>query len=441
MWPDTGQQSRNYGASEQYARQWEVPERIHILGTGSVGKLVAHSLRGIANPPPVSLIFHRYKLLQAWEHGRKEIVLDTDGYRVARTGFDVELAVPPKREHGVPVNQASTSDEPSDDLPPHEAAKALREETLDERPRQSHPGDYAESNDPIHTLIVTVKAPYTISAISAVKHRILPTTTICFLQNGAGIIQDVNNALFPDPATRPNYIQGILTHGVNSPKPADPFFAIHAGHGTIALGLLPRSPPSPTDNAAAEDLQKSVQFAPTARYLLRTLTRTPVLAAVGLPPAELHQQQLEKLAINAVINPLTVVLDAPNGSLLYNYAMTRTMRLLLAEISLVLRSLPELRGLPNVNTRFSAARLETLVVSVANSTRENVSSMLADVRSGRQTEVKWINGYIVRRGEELGVQCVCNYMLMQMVEGKHNMIERELVERIPIEKPDLTGEK
>lgn len=410
-----------------------------------MGKLVAHSLRGIANPPQVSLIFHRYRLLQAWENGRKEIVLDTDGYKVPRSGFDVELAVPPKREHGVPVNHESTTvHEHPDNQAPHEVAKTLEEEEVQEdQTGGSLPGDRAKSNEPIHSLIVTVKAPFTISALSAVKHRILPTTTVCFLQNGAGIIQDVNEALFPDPATRPNYMQGILTHGVNSPKSADPFFAIHAGHGTIALGLLPRSSSSaPSSDSAnpAEEIQKAVKFAPTSRYLLRTLTRTPALAAVGLPPAELHQQQLEKLAINAVINPLTVMLDAPNGSILYNYAITRTMRLLLAEISLVLRSLPELRGLPNVNTRFSAARLETLVVSVANSTRENISSMLSDVRGGRQTEIKWINGYIVRRGEELGVQCVCNYMLMQMVEGKHNMIERELADKIPIER-DLTGEK
>jgi 2-dehydropantoate 2-reductase len=51
----------------QYATQTSVPRRIHILGTGSIGKLVAHSLRGIANPPPITLLLHRKNLLQAWE--------------------------------------------------------------------------------------------------------------------------------------------------------------------------------------------------------------------------------------------------------------------------------------------------------------------------------------------------------------------------------------
>ena len=51
----------------QYATQTSVPRRIHILGTGSIGKLVAHSLRGIANPPPITLLLHTRSLLQACE--------------------------------------------------------------------------------------------------------------------------------------------------------------------------------------------------------------------------------------------------------------------------------------------------------------------------------------------------------------------------------------
>ena len=37
----------------QYAAQTGVERRIHIVGTGSIGKLVAHSLRGLPEPPPV----------------------------------------------------------------------------------------------------------------------------------------------------------------------------------------------------------------------------------------------------------------------------------------------------------------------------------------------------------------------------------------------------
>lgn len=141
--------------------------------------------------------------------------------------------------------------------------------------------------------------------------------------------------------------------------------------------------------------------------------------------------QLEKLAVNCIVNPLTVLLDARNGALLYNYALTRTMRLLLSEISLVIRTLPELQYIPNVQSRFDPGRLETIVVGVANKTKDNISSMLADTRVGRQTEIDYINGWIVKRGEELGVRCLMNYMIMQMVKGKAGMIAREVGEGVP----------
>jgi 2-dehydropantoate 2-reductase len=389
-------------ASEQYARESLVPPRIHVYGVGNVGKLIAHSLRADINPPPVTLLFHRQRLLNQWNQSDQSIVLESDGHRVPRSGFDADLVIPPRRSHAARLD--------SDDLEPSEA----------------------DDQDPIDNLILTAKAPFTVSALDAVKHRLRPESTVCLLQNGMGIIDQLNQDVFPDPATRPNYVQGVVTHGLNSPDRNDPFFAVHAAHGTIALAAMPRT--DLKDSPAA-----SVPFAPTARYLLRTLTGSPVLAAVGFPPLEFMQQQLEKLAINAVINPLTVMLDAPNGSILYNFAMTRTMRLLLAEISLVIRSLPELRGLPNIQDRFSPERLETLIVSIADKTGQNISSMLADVRAGRKTEVRYINGYIVRRGEEMGMQCVCNYMMMQLVEGKTNMIQRENLDQVPVTQPDLNA--
>ncbi|KAK5113151.1 hypothetical protein LTR85_010969 [Meristemomyces frigidus] len=447
----------------QYAAQPEQPRRIHILGTGSIGKLVAHSLRGIANPPPITLVFHRYRLLEAWEQSKKQITIQDDDFKVPRGGYDVELMSEVRRQHGVELEngQPSVYDFP-DEVQPHEAAKILEQQRKenaatqhqelgaggqaplsppqDGKKRRPGRGDYAMSNEPIHNLIVTTKAAFTIPALSAVKHRLSSNSTVCFLQNGMGIIDDVNKQLFPKEADRPNYVQGIITHGVNVPPAAaerDPFFAVHAGHGTIALGLLPRSGIKQTTITGRKDSDsrdvKTEFFPPSARYLLRTLTRTPVLCAVGFTPTELLQQQLEKLAVNSILNPLTSLLDARNGALLHNFALTRTMRLLLAETSLVIRTLPELQGIPNINTRFSAERLETLVISVAHKTRDNVSSMLADVRAGRRTEIEYINGYIVRRGEEVGIKCVVNYGIMQTVVGKCMITQREAQDAVPME--------
>jgi hypothetical protein len=58
-----------------------------------------------------------------------------------------------------------------------------------------------------------------------------------------------------------------------------------------------------------------------------------------------------------------------------NYHILRTARLLLAEISLILRSLPEIQSYANLETRFSPDRLERMVLGAAARQSEKVHSM------------------------------------------------------------------
>ncbi|KAF2184816.1 hypothetical protein K469DRAFT_727029 [Zopfia rhizophila CBS 207.26] len=420
--------------------------RIHILGIGSVGRFIAHSLRGIPNPPPITLLFHRPRMLKLWDEASQELRIITDGSSEKRGGFDVELAFARPRFHGHEIPLQDDFSDPSAQRP---------SESKDASPQLSE----GESTEPINTLIVCTKMPHVLSALSSVRHRLHPESVILFMQNGMGIVEKVNKEIFPDPETRPHYMLGINSHGMNV-NPDDPFSATHAGFGTISLGLMPHerdqkpapyapglqfkpggsnTEPIATDAAHAPDPYPGLKspgppgfrWTPYNRYLLRTLLRTPVLCATAFSPPDLLQLQLEKLAVNCIVNPLTVLLDARNGTILYNYYLTRTMRLLLSEISLVIRNLPELQYIPNVQQRFDPGRLETMVVGVAHKTRDNISSMLADVRAGRQSEIDYINGWIVKRGEMMGVRCVMNYMLLQIVKGKAGMIQWEIGEDVP----------
>ncbi|KAF1958627.1 hypothetical protein CC80DRAFT_441146 [Byssothecium circinans] len=414
------------------------------MGMGNVGIFVAHSLRGIVpNPPPVTLIFHKQQALKEWKESRQRLNLVTDGDTEFREGFEAELAVPRIRYHGKEVQQATSEDEASERQAQSQQPRVLA----------------GESTELIHSLILCTKATMVLQALSAVKHRLHPESVILFLQNGMGTVEQVNKEIFPNPATRPHYMVGINSHGIH--RTDDRFTTVHAGFGTISLGILPHErdresapyapetkfksqrepvPAKPAHEAkpdpfAPEPTRGTFRWTPNHRYLLRTLLRSPVLGATAYSPPDLLQMQLEKLAVNCVINPLTVMLDGRNGSILYNYSITRTIRLLLSEISLVIRSLPELQYIPNVQQRFDPGRLETMVVGVAHRTRDNISSMLADVRAGRQTEIDFINGWIVKRGEELGVRCLMNYMLACMVKGKGQMVQIELGESIPFVDP------
>lgn len=421
----------NRKASDFYRAQPVLDRRIHILGLGNVGQFIAHSLRGIKNPPPVTLIFHRWQTLNEWKESDQQIQVITDGIGEKSEGYDAELAYLRRRFHGkeIPVNGATDT---------QTTVSHMREN---------------ESAEPINSLIVCTKTPNVLQALAAVRHRLHKESVILFLQNGMGTVEEVNREIFPDPETRPHYMLGVNSHGTHA-RADEPFTTVHAGFGTICLGILPQERdrgsvpyasdikynpggaakpkyPARDDPDAADSKPSTFAWTPNHRYLLRTLLRTPALCATAFSPPDLLQMQLEKLAVNCIINPLTVMLDGRNGSILYNYALTRTMRLLLSEISLVIRSLTELQHIPNVSQRFDPGRLETLAVGVAHNTRDNISSMLGDVKKGRQTEIDYFNGWIVKKGEEQGVRCLMNYMMVNLVKGKSQMIQQEMGEDIP----------
>ena len=374
-----------------------VPRRIYILGVGNIGGFVAHSLAGLPHRPPITLLLPRARSMANWEDQGKSIKLTTNGMLDTKYGFDVEIVRPfPVTQHG--ESNQSTSQMTLNGLVPLKS-----------------------TNTPeiIHNLILSLKAGDSVSALKCIAHRLTAESCIVFLQNGMGIVDEINERVFPDSTTRPQYMLGVISHGVYH---TGRFSLVHAGLGTTALTILPR-----------DIHQVKPEFEPSALYLLRTMTRTPVLAAVGFGPTDLLQLQIEKLAINAIINPLTALLGCSNGDLLYRPSISRVIRLLLAEISLVIKSLPELQGVPNVNTRFDIRRLEALVIRAAGATAANTSSTLQDIRRGRKTEIKYITGYLIRRGEELGIQCVLNYMLFHMIKTKERMEGEKHGNLLPLE--------
>ena len=437
-------------------RMPDLPRRIHILGVGNVGLLIAHSLAGVPNRPPITLLTRTRASMKSFKDSGQCVELVTDGISDIRGGFDVEFTFQNAEEsypslvasephthkqsyisensRYVDTSNAGEAAAASEAVSPLEVTNMNEQRATDDTrslSREDSPSaaerdlNYISpaSHDQgiITNLIVTLKSK-DIQAISRVAHRLTKDSAILFLQNGMGYIEEINEKIFSDPKTRPTYIIGVVTHGAKRSKA---FSVVHAGHGTISLSIMPRASTEVNDSTS-----------PSARYLLRTITRTPVLAAVAYGPTDILQQQLEKLAVNCVINPLTAVMDCTNGELMGNFHVSRIMRLVLAEVSLVIRSLPELQNVPNVQSRFDPGRLELYTIQVAGMTSQNLSSMLQDVRAGRETEIDYLNGYIIRRGEELGIRCIVNYMLMQMLEAKQKIVLRNDLERLPLGSED-----
>ncbi|KAK2841682.1 hypothetical protein FQN49_006016 [Arthroderma sp. PD_2] len=395
-------------------------KNIHIMGVGNIGSFVAHSLASYPQPsrPRMTLLFHHPAFYKDWNRFGRKITVKRHGIAEQRTGF------------GINVLQDEIWHYPSEiEDAPYELVK--EEHILRESDELDIQGRHIPADEElIEHLIVTVKTTQVEKALMSVRHRMTRDSSVLFLTNGMGVLEEVNEKIWPDEENRPNYLFGITSHGLYR---SGLFETTHAGVGTTTIGVVRNNNAKLQQPTPREGSSDNPMLAPTSAYLMKMLTQAPELTCISTNSTDLLQLQLEKLAINCVINPLTQLMDCQNGDTLYNYNLSRVQRLLLIEISAVICALPELQGVPGIQARFGPERLRTLAVSVARRTAENTSSMLQDSRIGKETEIEYINGYIVKRGEEIGLRCALNYMVMQLVQAKGRMMGKKKAEELPFD--------
>ncbi|KAJ5100384.1 2-dehydropantoate 2-reductase family protein [Penicillium angulare] len=335
---------------------------IFVLGLGSIGSFIAQCLRSIPDPPPVTLLIHRESLFNELSANNWKLGL--------RVGEGAEL----KESSGFNTE------------------------------RTYSPSSSSSSISKIRYLVITVKASATVAALKPLKDRIDRDTTIYLFQNGLGQVDDLNEHLFSDPSTRPTYMCGILRHGVYLKSATE---AVLSGStGSASIGLT---------GSSQEILEPSDR-----RFVVDALLRAPMLNCDELTRSELLEIQLLKLATNCLINPLTALLDVTNGEILNNTGLMPLQKQILNEISEVFQNLPELELPIGARPKFTVESLEAAFQDTVEKTAYNSSSMREDILKGRAVEIDFINGWIIRKGRDLGIQCVANSCLTQLVLAKSN---------------------
>ncbi len=235
----------------------------------------------------------------------------------------------------------------------------------------------AEATDavgpPLQRLLVAVKTPQTLAALAPLRARLTADTALVLMQNGMGTADAVATA-FPPVTVIPAVTQlGAWRRG--------PGHIVHAGPGATWLG----GPEALGARLAAE------------------------LAVAGLPvewDADIRARQWAKLAVNAAINPPSALLDCRNGALVDAAEGRALIAALCAETARVL----EAEGCPE-----TADALAARVVAVARATAANVSSMCADVRAGRETEIEAITGYLLARAALHGLALPRHRQLYELI--------------------------
>ncbi len=380
---------------ELQKEQVEFNPTIHVLGMGTAGKYIAHSLAGLPHGPPVTLLMHRPLHMQIWHDEGAAIKILANGEYHVQKGFHIESCLPFRRED----------------------------------PNQQYPGfgpNLEHSAEPpntvIENLIVTTDMKTTLSAFSRIKHRVRKSTTICLFHDGLGIIEKINESFFPNPHDRPTYVMGRISHDLKS---TDRHFTIVENEpGEIWLTKLAKAVEIQED-WSMPTIRKMDSMPPQASHLIHNLLRAPELNVKGSDQQTFFINQLEHLVIGAVIGPLSVAFDCSNDQLLYNFNIAQYIRFLLHETTKIIKSFPEFATPQQFEKRFRVDKLEARIISCLKQSGKNASRMLQDVRAGRKTDIDFYTGYLVARAKELGIECPINHMLLYLVKGRQGIKSRE----------------
>lgn len=115
----------------------------------------------------------------------------------------------------------------------------------------------------------------------------------------------------------------------------------------------------------------------------------------------------EKAVVSAGLNPLTALLNVPNGALVAHEESRSLLSDLVSEAS----SVAAAEGFPFAGGAVEAAE------RVCTATGKNISSMLQDIRAGRGTEIEAISGELLRRGERHGISLPATRMVYHLIRG------------------------
>ena len=200
------------------------------------------------------------------------------------------------------------------------------------------------------------------------------------VQNGLGVFEEGVRRLGPGRVA-----QLVLNHGVSL---ADQDTCVWVGGGRSYLGMV-KGYRNPYLDRIAD--------------LLRDLDVVVV--------EDIEPYRWLKLVVNAVINPITALLEVRNKTIADNEHLRTLATMVCKEVERIAR----VRGI-----EFPRDPCHE-VFEIAIKTGDNISSMLSDLIRCRKTEIDFINGYIAKIAEDLGIEAPTNRILYIMVKAKESL--------------------
>ncbi|MEK7800482.1 MAG: 2-dehydropantoate 2-reductase [Nitrospirota bacterium] len=141
----------------------------------------------------------------------------------------------------------------------------------------------------------------------------------------------------------------------------------------------------------------------------RLLAIRDLFASAGIPchlSKDLRRSKWEKMCWNCVFNPITVLIDDRVAKALDHPEMTGVIRQIVGECAAISAALKVPLPLD----------MPERVVKASQEIRDIHTSMYDDWKAGRQTEIDYLNGFIVEQGRKLGIPTPVNEALTAMIK-------------------------
>lgn len=254
----------------------------------------------------------------------------------------------------------------------------------------------------IDNLIVTCKTYQTAEALKMFLPYLHNDTNIIVIQNGLGVAEVLKEQVFTGSDLQSNLFQGVIGHGIFQDKEIKNQYN-HAGFVDCKVSKLPEN-----DENIIETLDQLNEWKQND-LVKALLTLDQSLAVIHMTYQELLLGQLEKFLVNCCINSVTSIIDCMNGELancsepIFTSIIEEALHVFqiaykpLFDYPETFRNtesgnLPEL----DVTGRLNLERtLKNTIYMGCIVNGSNSSSMRQDVLHLRETEIDFINGYIV----------------------------------------------
>lgn len=233
-------------------------------------------------------------------------------------------------------------------------------------------------------IIVAVKQ-YALQDIMPYLLKLSKDQCVLFLQNGMAHVKQA------EKIKNPHLLIGVVEHGV---KKLDDVTVNWTGKGLTKVASF---------RGDSSD----------SRFL--NMWEKGLSETFRLQKRDSYQNILvEKLVVNAIINPLTTLYRVKNGQLVNNRFYKETMFALYREISFLIE----------IEER---EKMWDHVLNICSNTAENRSSMQRDVELGRRTEVDAILGYLIFLAEKQGKKVPLTEFIYRSIKGleEDNLDEKQ----------------